>query len=130
MRFFGFDDEDYRQGGEPGEKVQEFRKDISNKIAVRARNGGYDNAEDLTPIQDRLGTESWEDIRNIRGGEFEDFDVNEWMDQSIKPRDAEDFETDTQEIKNTAVWNMVEHQDYDLATALLTTRELVSNLQD
>ena len=130
MRFFGFDDEDYRQGGEPGEKVQEFRKDISNKIAVRARNGGYDNAEDLTPIQDRLGTESWEDIRNIRGGEFEDFDVNEWMDQSIKPRDAEDFETDTQEIKNTAVWNMVEHQDYDPATALLTTRELVSNLQD
>jgi hypothetical protein len=130
MRFFGFDDEDYRQGGEPGEKVQEFRKDISNKIAVRARNGGYDNAEALTPIQDRLGTESWEDIRNIRGGEFEDFDVNEWMDQSIKPRDAEDFETDTQEIKNTAVWNMVEHQDYDPATAILTTREVVSNLQN
>ena len=129
MEFFGFDESDYQNGDGAGERVENFRKNISNGIARKSLKGGFENAMELSAIQDRVGRENWSDIEDLRGGEFENFNFNDWIDQPVKPRDAEDYETDTEAIKNTAVWNMVEHQDYDLPSAILTTRRVIDNLQ-
>jgi predicted Ser/Thr protein kinase len=127
QQYFGFDDGDY-EGNEPRGKVSDHRQQIVNRVGINARNGGPVDAERLDPIREKLGSETWEDIPEIRGGEFEDFDLTEWREKSLRPPETEDYDTDTEEVKNTAVWNMVEHQDYNLASAILTAEHVVENV--
>lgn len=120
--YLGFDDDDY-DGMEPSEPVEEFRHDeIINSLSSWL----YEHAEsedvDVTdypfsemPVFDELlNDHSWSDAEET----FEDLDLSQWAD----PLDG----TQTQQVKQETIANMVEMYDYTEESAEKTTDEIVA----
>lgn len=122
---FGFEEDNY-EGAEAGEKIEDFRTSIVNEIGVRAVKGQPNNAENLDKINEQLGRVDWSQITEFKGGEFENFDVDSWDEAELKPADSDEYETDTEAVKNRVIWNMTEN-GYTLPSAILSSLEVVKN---
>ncbi|WP_255568373.1 PrkA family serine protein kinase [Salinarchaeum sp. IM2453] len=118
-----FSEDDYR-GNEPTSVVKSFRREqVINALNRRAwEQRGEDFAVsdvDLTEIpiiRSVLQSNDWEDIAR----RYDDFDPNQWDDP---PAD-----TQTEQIKERAIENMIELFDYTPASAELTSRHVMNEV--
>ena len=117
-----FDQDDY-DGNEPKTHVESFRQDkivtAMNVQAWRARNegfaGGFDPRE-IPVMQNVLTTYDWEDVRRM----YEDFEPSLWEDPPTG--------TETERLKEKTTTNLVEEFGYSPASAELTSRRVLEEV--
>lgn len=133
---FNFSDDDYRRG-DPNTEVENFRNDISIEVSKKATAGNLpDDLTELDEVEDRMGRFSWKGIQNINGGKFKEWNPKEWTDHgeheiSLDQNTAvTELSTDTAQVKSRAIRNMVEHQDYSPASAILVADEFMRRNSD
>jgi hypothetical protein len=132
INMLNFDENDY-DGSDPKENVQEFRDKLYREFGSRGTEGEIiEDPRELEQVKNRIGDFDWDGIPEIRAGEFENFSLDDWKDKKVilnTDERREDLMNDTARVKNIALENMVEHQDYSPASALLTTREVVDRVK-
>jgi predicted Ser/Thr protein kinase len=119
-----FEESDY-DGDVPTPAVASFREDkiitALNRHAWQRRDETF-SVEDVSPadipvIQSVLGSHSWDDVERV----YEDFDPRQWTD----PPEG----TETADLKAETIRNMCKLFDYTEASAELTSRHVVNEVQ-
>ncbi len=121
-----FDDDDYESGHEPVDDVEEFRREkIQKKMGTHAwHNRGTDftagsiDVKEIPVLHPLLETNSWDDVKR----EYEDFDPRQWSDPKIN--------TETATVKEQAIENMHDMFGYSNASAELTSRKVMEEVED
>ncbi len=116
-----FNENDY-EGNEPRENVRDFREDTVinaiNKFIWDHRDDDFAvkdiNPKEISIFKNILGTHNWEAVKR----QYKDLNPSQWNDP---PSD-----TETEQIKNETIKNMMEMFGYSRASAELTT-QLVMN---
>ncbi len=113
-----FDDGDY-DGTDPTEPVREFREDklmtSLNRHAWENRDGEF-NVTDIPVLETVIENYDWDSVRNT----FEDLDPKQWENP---PSD-----TETLEVKEHTIENMVDMFGYSEASAELTSRNVMDQV--
>jgi predicted Ser/Thr protein kinase len=118
-----FDADDYA-GNEPSPAVREFREGkmitAVNRHAWEHRDEDFRiddvDLQDIPVIEAVLEATDWDDVQRT----FEDFDPTQWDDP---PSD-----TETADLKETTIENMIELFDYSASSAELTSRYVMSQV--
>lgn len=112
-RYLGFNDSNYLNNDKPKEKVTKFRKEVNQSISSRLywQDDNNLNYKRIPEIQDKIENYTWEDIFD----RYDNLDMNEW--------ESPLSETQTEEVKQKAIENLVELHGYSEESA-----ELVSNI--
>ncbi|MDY6765314.1 MAG: kinase anchor protein, partial [Halobacteria archaeon] len=121
-----FSENDYVDNHQPSPRVKEFRRNkivtAMNRYAWKHRTEDFEmgdiDTKEIPVIRAILGTYEWADVKRT----FEDFEPKHWDNPPTR--------TETENVKEMTIDNMVEMFDYTKESAELTSRHVMEEVSE